>query len=158
MNKQQLEGMYGYFRMVLGMSRHLINQFPDDKMDFRPVPESRSVGEIVAHLYTFLPDAQSTVAKGEQVSSPEPKLTTKAEALAYIDSQVEKAFQVFAGLTDAQLSKSIAAYGEEFAGWQFLSFAYDEHWHHRGQLTVYLRLCGVAPIMLYDYGQLEAKA
>ena len=158
MNKQQLEGMYGYFRMVLGMSRRLIEQFPDDKMDFRPVPESRSAAEIIAHLYTFLADAQTTVAKGEQLSNPEPKLATKAEALAYMDSQVEKAFQVFAGLTDAQLSASITAWGEPFTAWQFVSFAYDEHWHHRGQLTVYLRLCGVAPIMLYDYGQLEAKA
>mgnify|MGYP003381101304 CR=1 FL=1 len=47
--------------------------------------------------------------------------------------------------------KSIAAYGQEFAGWQFITFAYDEHWHHRGQFTVYLRLCGITPLMIYDY-------
>ena len=30
--------------------------------------------------------------------------------------------------------------------------AYDEHWHHRGQLYTHLRLLGKEPPMLYDYG------
>lgn len=158
MNKQQIAGMYGYFRMVLGMTRRLIDQFPNDKMSFKPTPDVRSVAEIIAHNYSFLLDAQLSVAKGEQVSNEEPKLATKVEVLAFMDSQVEKAFKVFEGITDAQLAASISAYGEKFTGWQFLTFAYDEHWHHRGQLTVYLRLCGATPIMLYDYGQLEAQA
>ncbi|MFN8548719.1 MAG: DinB family protein [Candidatus Eisenbacteria bacterium] len=155
MTKQQLEPMYGYFKMVLGMTRKLVEQFPEDKMQFRPVAECRTVAELVGHLYGFLVDAQLTAQKGEQVMTPEVKLATKAEALAFMDSQVAKAFEIFSGLNDAQFAKSIEAYGEKFQGWQFLTFAYDEHWHHRGQLTVYLRLLGIQPIMIYDYGTLQ---
>ena len=38
-----------------------------------------------------------------------------------------------------------------YPAWQYLVFAYDEHWHHRGQLYTYLRLLGKEPPMLYDY-------
>src|SRR3979411_1211327 len=41
--------------------------------------------------------------------------------------------------------------------WQYFTFAYDEHWHHRGQLYTYLRLLGKEPPMLYDYGAGEAS-
>ena len=37
------------------------------------------------------------------------------------------------------------------SAWQYFLFAYDEHWHHRGQLYVYLRLLGKEPPNLYDY-------
>ena len=38
-----------------------------------------------------------------------------------------------------------------YPAWRYLVFAYDEHWHHRGQLYTYLRLLGKEPPMLYDY-------
>jgi len=151
MNKAGLEGVIGYLRMVFPVSRRLVDQLPEDKMGFRPTPESRSAAEIIAHNYTFLGDAADTAAKGEQVSSTEPTFTSKADLLAYMDQRVAHFFSVWETLTDAHLAKAIAAYEQEFAGWQFINFAYDEHWHHRGQFTVYLRLCGITPLMIYDY-------
>jgi uncharacterized damage-inducible protein DinB len=38
-----------------------------------------------------------------------------------------------------------------YPAWRFFDFAYDEHWHHRGQLYTYLRLLGKEPPMLYNY-------
>ena len=43
-----------------------------------------------------------------------------------------------------------------FTKWQYFNFAYDEHWHHRGQLYSYLRLLGKEPPMLYDYSAGES--
>jgi uncharacterized damage-inducible protein DinB len=43
-----------------------------------------------------------------------------------------------------------------YPAWQYFNFAYDEHWHHRGQLYSYLRLLGKEPPMLYDYGAGES--
>lgn len=156
MNKAALEGQFGYFKMVLGMTRLLVDQFPADKITFQATPETRTVGDIIAHLYTFLPDSAAAAAAGAFNQSAEPKLTNKAETLAYMDSQVKAFYKTFAGLTDSQLGATIAAWGTEFKAWQFLGFAYDEHWHHRGQLTVLLRLCGVEPVMLYDYEKAPA--
>jgi uncharacterized damage-inducible protein DinB len=158
MRKEQLERMYTYFKMVLGMTRRLVDEFPADKMDFRPTPETRTVAEIVSHNYTFLADAATMAQTGKFVEPKEPALTTKDQALRFMDAQVEKLYATFAGLTEAQLETMVDAYGDRFPAWQFLAFAYDEHWHHRGQLTVYLRMCGVKPLMIYDYGVLQAQS
>ena len=44
----------------------------------------------------------------------------------------------------------------KYPAWQYFAFAYDEHWHHRGQLYTYLRLLDKEPPMLYDYAAGEA--
>lgn len=154
MDRATLEGQYGYFRMVLGMSRLLLDQFPESALSLRPAPGMRSTAEIVSHNYTFLGDALETITQGTFVSTPEPEFQNKAEMLAYCDAQVAKMFRLFAGVTDAQLAKQIDAYGTTLTGLQFAVFAYDEHWHHRGQLTIHLRLAGVTPLMIYDYERL----
>jgi uncharacterized damage-inducible protein DinB len=151
MNKQTLEGMYGYFRMVLGVSRKVIDQFPEDKLNFKPTDAQRTVSEIVVHMYSFLLASMKTVQAGKFVGPQEPAIADKGELLAFMDKSVEEAYQIFGQLTDEQLQPIIEAYGDKFSAWQFLTFAYDEHWHHRGALTVYLRLCGVEPLMIYDY-------
>jgi uncharacterized damage-inducible protein DinB len=151
MNKQQAEGYYSYFRMVLGVTRKLVEQFPPDKMNFKPTPEQRTVAETVVHMYNFLLEATETIRDSKFNPVTEPRITDKKELLKYMDSQAGKMYEVFAGLTDVQLEAMIESYGQTLPGWQYLSFAYDEHWHHRGALTVYLRMCGVEPIMIYSY-------
>ena len=64
-------------------------------------------------------------------------------------------FEIWDQITDDDLSRTVEAYGTSFPAVDFLGFTYDEHWHHRGQFTVYLRLRGVEPIMIYDYGRLH---
>jgi len=152
MNKHTLDRQWKYFRMVLGVSRKLVDQIPDDKLDFRPAPEVRSVGELVVHAFTYLTESVETVAAGKQVNPGEPHFDSKPELMKWIDSQVETAFAGFEKLTDAQLAAKIDCWGEQFHGWQLLDFAYQEHLHHRGQLTVYLRLMGIAPVFIYDFG------
>lgn len=38
-----------------------------------------------------------------------------------------------------------------YPAWQYLVFASDEHWHHRGPLCTNICDCGREPPMLYDY-------
>jgi uncharacterized damage-inducible protein DinB len=54
-------------------------------------------------------------------------------------------------LTDEELARIVEAPYGSFPAWQFFAFAYDEHWHHRGQLYTYIRLLGKEPLMVYDY-------
>jgi uncharacterized damage-inducible protein DinB len=151
MNKQTAEGMFGYFKLVLGVTHKLVEQFPEDKMNYKPTEAQRTAAEVVVHMYGFLVEAVEAVRDGKYEMTEAPKLTVKSDVLKYMDSQVEKAYKIFGTLTDAQLAATIESYGKTMPAWQFLTFAYDEHWHHRGALTVYLRLCGVEPIMIYSY-------
>jgi uncharacterized damage-inducible protein DinB len=149
MNKQSQERKWKYFGAVLGVTRKLVQQFPDDQIDYRPTPEVRSVQELVSHVYTFLTESVDSVAAGQHIPGTEPHFKTKAEMLSWMDSQVEKAFTKFHTLTDEQIETQIEAWGEPFYGWQILDFTFQEHLHHRGQLTVYLRLLGIEPVFVY---------
>ncbi|MEZ4651914.1 MAG: DinB family protein, partial [Candidatus Eisenbacteria bacterium] len=153
--KEAMNGKFEYFRMVLGMTRKMVEQWPDDRIDFRPVPEARSAGEILAHMYGFLVEGAATAKSGVHEKQPEPTLETKGEALAFMDRQTVRFFEIWGQITDEDLGRTVEAYGTSFPASQFLDFTYAEHWHHRGQFTVYLRLRGVAPVMIYDYGQLQ---
>ena len=51
--------------------------------------------------------------------------------------------QALASLTCDQLSRKISYPEGDFT--HQLWNIYDEHWHHRGQLTVYLRCLGIQP-------------
>jgi uncharacterized damage-inducible protein DinB len=151
MNKKTIEGNWKYFGMVLGVTRRLVEQFPEDKLDFRPTPEVRSVQELVAHVYNFLTEGTATVAKGVQVQQEEPHFSSKKEMLTWMDGQVKQGFATFELLNDEQIGASIDCWGQPFYGWQILDFIYQEHLHHRGQLTVYLRLLGIKPVFAYDF-------
>jgi uncharacterized damage-inducible protein DinB len=151
MNKQQLTGMYGYFKMVHGVTRRMIDQVPADKIDFKPTPEQRSFGETVVHMYSFLDSSMSTAKAGKFTSDEEVKAASKQEMLDLVDKKFAHAMSTLETITDEELPKVVEAYGQSFPAWQFPAFAYDEHWHHRGALTVYLRLLGIEPLMIYDY-------
>ena len=54
-------------------------------------------------------------------------------------------------MDDDALRRTVESPMGPYPAWLFFTFAYDEHWHHRGQLYTYLRLLGKEPPMLYDY-------
>jgi uncharacterized damage-inducible protein DinB len=151
MNKQQLVGKFGYFRMVTAVTRRLMDLFPEDKLNWKPTPEIRSAAEIISHHYGFLGAVVEGVATGKLPNYQEGGFASKAEMFKYMDSHLEKFYAGLDKLTDEQIAGKVEAWGEKFEGWLMLGFAYDEHWHHRGQLTVYLRLLGIQPTMIYDY-------
>lgn len=151
MNKQMIEAQWGYMRMVLGNARKQVELIPDGKLDFRPTPEVRSVGELCVHMFTYLVESTRIVLAGKQLESTEPKFTKKADLLKWIDGQIEEGYANLAKITDAQVAAVIEAWGMPFEGWKMLGFVFDEVLHHRGQLTVYLRLMGVQPAFIYDF-------
>src|SRR5262249_49648075 len=58
---------------------------------------------------------------------------------------------VFRSLSEEELALQVESPFGAYPAWRYFEFAYDEHWHHRGQLYTYLRLRGKEPPMLYDY-------
>ncbi|MBU0509954.1 DinB family protein [bacterium] len=149
MNKQQIVGMYDHLKIHLDHKRKLVNQFPGDKLGYKPVVEARTAQEIAVHIYGMLTEATGTVLAAKHVPTTAPVLADKAALLAWIDKQVQTCYTDLNKITDAQLAVSIEAYGVKFPAWQMLSFVYDEVLHHGGQLTVYLRLIGIPPIQVF---------
>lgn len=80
------------------------------------------------------------------------KIRTVKDMQQYAQLCHDTASEALAGITEAELARTVRSAFGEFTGAQFLTFLYDEHWHHRGQFYTYLRLMGKEPPMLYDYG------
>ncbi|RPH92403.1 hypothetical protein EHM69_12850 [candidate division KSB1 bacterium] len=151
MNKQALEPMWAYLHKILGNARRQVELIPEDKFGFKPTPDVRSIGELCIHLFTYVTESTETVLKGKHEQKEEYKFTNKADLLKWMDGRVEQGYANFAKITDAQLAATINAWGMDFPAWQMVSFVFDEVLHHRGQLTVYLRLIGITPVFIYDY-------
>ena len=165
MNKEALLSKYDYFRIVHGVTLRLIAAFADIDLDYRPKPGLRSVRELISHVYGTLGSFSEGMRKGKLTAEIENNATPETEAgraqvatlktVKDLQEFARKNFQVIeetlAAMTDEQLATPLESPFGTFPTWMYFAFAYDEHWHHRGQLYTYARLIGKEPPMLYDY-------
>lgn len=165
MNKQALQGQRDYFKMVHGVTLRLIGTFSDADLDYRPKPAMRSVRDLIMHMYGMQKVWAENVQKpkitqeSENRSIPETeegkaeaaKLKTVADLQTFARQAHQSLDEALASITDEELASNVEVPYGSFPRWQMFMFAYDEHWHHRGQLYTYARLLGKEPPMLYDY-------
>ncbi len=125
----------------------------------------RSVRNLILHIYTVERSLAEGVRDGrvsdekENAGIPEKPeaalglaaLTTIAAAQQFAVECPKAADEAFAAVTGEQVSAQAESPFGNFPGWPFFIFAYDEHWHHRGQLYTYIRLIGKEPPILYSY-------
>jgi uncharacterized damage-inducible protein DinB len=165
MNKQALLGQREYFKMVHGVRLRLIGTFSDKDLDYRPKPETRSVRDLILHIYgnekAFGEGIKQGKLSNEVMNRALPEseegktvaatLKTVADCQKYAREYHQACDDALAPLTDEDLARQIESPFGAFPVWQYFTFAYDEHWHHRGQLYTYARLLSKEPPMLYDY-------
>ena len=165
MNKQALIAARGYFDMVHGVTLKAIGALSDEDLDFRPKPGMRSTAELIYHIYAFERTLANAVKAGkfspedDKVVNPETdegkaalnKLKTVKGLQQFASESHKIAGDAVATFSEEEIQRPVEASYGSFPGWQFYQFAYDEHWHHRGQLYTYFRLIGKEPPMLYSY-------
>ncbi|HEV3217762.1 MAG TPA: DinB family protein [Vicinamibacterales bacterium] len=165
MNKQELLARRDYFNLVHGVTVRAIAAFGDDELDFRPKAGMRTPRELMFHVYTQERTLAEAVRQGEFTlemanrSNPEDPsaaaalgaLLTVSDLRAYAHACHDDAERHFRSMSEEEVARPIGSPFGTFPAWQYFLFAYDEHWHHRGQLYSYLRLLGKEPPMLYDY-------
>jgi uncharacterized damage-inducible protein DinB len=165
MNKSELLGKLKYFKMVHGVTLRAIATFGDKDLEFRPQPAMRTPKELIFHIYTqekILAEAArqgQLSAEAANRSNPEAEavavelqaLATVSDVKAYGDACHQLAENILGAMSEEELARSVGSPFGTYPAWRYFEFAYDEHWHHRGQLYTYLRLLGKEPPMLYDY-------
>ena len=143
------------FDREMGVTRRLLERVPDGKFDWQPHAKSMTLGRLVEHLAELPWWGTSTIQKdgidGAANARPagyEPPKTTQA-VLAMFDGHVVEARKALAGRTDAELA---APWTLRVGDKQIFSmpkaavlrgFVISHLIHHRGQLTVYLRMLDV---------------
>jgi uncharacterized damage-inducible protein DinB len=142
------EALLPEFDAEMATTRRLLERVPADKLDWKPHPKSRSLGEIATHV-TELPrwglrfEALQWRVGGEKA----PPMRSAAEYLARFDENVASARAGIARKSDAEMQEEFTVLkpnGEVFFHHKRKSLLrrilLNHLIHHRGQLTVYLRL------------------
>jgi uncharacterized damage-inducible protein DinB len=165
MNKQELLARRDYFNLVHGVTMRAIGVFGDTDLEFRPHAVMRTPRDLVFHIYAqerILAEAaqqgQFTLEMANRSNPEEPLAASTLSALRtvtdlrqYADASHVAAERIFRGMSEHEIGREVASPFGTYPAWRYFLFAYDEHWHHRGQLYTYLRLLGKEPPMLYDY-------
>jgi uncharacterized damage-inducible protein DinB len=128
----------------------VLRALPAGQGDFRPHPRSQSANEL---LYTMLFEQEigQRVLKGTAVmgqGSPPPKPASFEEGVTALDQGYHSLAAAMKKAPDAQLRTIIkfpVAKGQ-MGDWNALDFIWYmvllDHIHHRGQMSVYVRLAG----------------
>ena len=161
------EGLLAEFDHEIGTTRKLLERVPDDKLSWKPHAKSMSLGGLATHLGN-LPRWGGTILNDTSfdLASAPPNLEEKAsraEILSFFDATTKQTRAGLADKTDAELAApwSLKRGGQEMFTMPrvaaFRTFVLYHLVHHRGQLSVYLRLNDVPVPAIYgpsaDEGQ-----
>jgi len=146
-------------------TRKLLERVPEDKFDWKPHAKSFSLGALATHVATLPTWGLETLEKSEidiGGSQPPKSPPSKAEMLATFDKNVAATRAALTGKTDAELMTmwSLTRGGHTIFSmpktvvWR--SFVLNHLVHHRGQLSVYLRLLDVPIPSMYGPSADEA--
>lgn len=142
-------------------SRRALEQVPEGKFDWKPHEKSMIFGylaNMVATIPTWLTmqvtQAELDIAPAEGPKTEQKRLDTSAALIEAQDKSATDASTALKGTSDEHLMTSwrLLARGNvvmELPRYQFIQDT-NNHWaHHRGQMTVYLRLMGSKVPALY---------
>lgn len=140
-------------------TRRVLERVPGDRLDWRPHPKSMSLGQLAQHVAS-MPGAISRMAALDGLDAAtadfEPEPAESAEALLTThDAAVAEARSYLAGLDEeSAMAPWRLSHGERelFTVPRIgllRTLAFNHLYHHRGQLTVYLRLLDVPVPAVY---------
>ena len=139
-------------------TRKVLERLPEDRLDWKPHVKSFSLGALATHVATLPTWGAETLNKSEldlAGGQPAAALPSKTELMAAFDRNVAATRLALAGKTDAELlamwtlkrgGKTIFSMPKTSV---LRSFVFSHLIHHRGQLSVYLRLLDVPVPSIY---------
>jgi uncharacterized damage-inducible protein DinB len=152
------DALIGELEQEAATTRRVLERVPADKLAWRPHAKSMSLGQLALHV-------AETTGNVAQMAVPNPsappesfqqaEATSGDQLLPALEASLAKAKEVVSGFDDAAMMEtwSIAAGGKTLMSMPrigFLRAIMLNHWyHHRGQLSVYLRLLDVPVPSIY---------
>lgn len=130
-------------------TRKMLEHVPDDKFSWKPHEKSFSLGKLANHV-AAAPGVAAIILK--RVGTKPPEAATKAELLTFFDKNVEACREQLAAMSEDRLEGNmLVTFTIEKPVWSVLRGRglMNHLIHHRGQLSVYLRLLDVAVPGMY---------
>ena len=139
-------------------TRRILERVPGDKLSWRPHPKSMSLGQLALHIAT-VPGNISKLAQLEEFEVPatfsQPAPSDKQEVMTTLDAGLKAAEEYLSGVSETAVMGTwrLKSKGKEMFNLPRIGLLRTlmlNHWyHHRGQLSVYLRLLDVPVPVVY---------
>lgn len=152
-------------------TRRLLERIPEDKLDWTPHPKSMPLRRLALHI-ALIPGRITSMLASDSVEMTTlkfdaPPADSVADLLAAFEQSVAAAKERLGAMDDTRAQAVWTMYrdGQVFRSMPRIAFARTvllNHWyHHRGQLTVYLRMLDVPLPAIYgssaDEGPFAAR-
>ncbi len=147
------------FRGEAAITRKLLERVPEKDFDWKPHPKSMSLCDLVSHITDSFTWLRSIVEQDEIVLDPDAfkpwTAASKQDLLDTFERNVAQGAALLKGVPDERM---LARWKMTAGGKDLLSmprvavvraFTLNHHIHHRGQLSVYLRLKDVPLPQIY---------
>ncbi len=144
--------------MEAATTRRVLERVPEGQMTWPPAEKARTLGQLAMHVATT-PGGVASLASSSPAQVPpfadEPAAATTGAILAALDESVAQAQALVGAMDDEALLATwrLQAGEREILAMPRIAFLRSimlNHWyHHRGQLSVYLRLLGVPLPSIY---------
>jgi uncharacterized damage-inducible protein DinB len=163
------------FRTVRNNTIKIAEDIPENKYDFRAGPDTRTIGQTLTHIAlipTFALQIHSNkIADLSQVNfmelhqktaADEARPRTKAEIVAFLQSEGERFASFLEGLPEAFLAENVAmppaANQAPKSRFELLLAPKEHEMHHRGQLMTLQRMVGLVPHLTRQMQERMAQA
>lgn len=141
-------------------TRRLLERVPDEALGWKPHEKSMSLAQLSAHVANLPSWAQTIMGAdsfdlASMATDTRPKLPSREWLLSDFDTKATAARKVFAEATDPEFLArwTLKKDGEEMFSLPRISairsFVMNHIIHHRGQLSVYLRMRNVPVPPIY---------
>lgn len=165
------ESMLPEFDQEMASTRKTLERVPDDKFAFKPHEKSGALGWLAGHV-AMMPIWLTTTIKQDSLDIAPvgrepvklPEVKNRQDLLDVFDKSVAEARPALAGISDEDLMKpwSLLQGGQPIFTMPRISVirsvVLNHMIHHRGQLTVYLRLNDIPVPGLYGPSADETAA
>ncbi len=156
---KMLEPMSGEIAQEAATTKRVLERVPTDKLTWKPHPKSMSLGQLAMHVATIPAGICRLAAVDEfeinpaNFAPPVPK--SSEEIIAALDTSVQAAQEFLGGVSE---SAAVGPWRAMLQGRELMAMPRAvmlrtllfNHWyHHRGQLSVYLRLLEVPVPSIY---------
>ena len=154
-----LESMINELRQEAITTRRVLERVPEEKLSWKPHRTSMSLGQLSLHVASIPGDltrlAQLDAFDASEANFVPPEANSIDQILTALDASVNAAESYLSGLDNKAATDiwHLTLRGEEVFSVPRISMLRTimlNHWyHHRGQLTVYLRLLEVPVPVIY---------
>jgi uncharacterized damage-inducible protein DinB len=153
-----VEGLLQELEQESKTTRRVIERVPDNHLAWRPHEKARTLGQLAMHVATVPGRVAELIASASPAQVPQftdRTLNSASELIPALEESIAAAKRQLGGMDDATVMatwRMMQGEREIFAlpRVALLRSIMLNHWyHHRGQLTVYLRQLGVAIPSIY---------